>query len=167
MAVSGYAENLLENVHTEKREYYVQAILNSVGRMNGILESMLQLTNSNSIKSSLNQQEVNLLELTEDVLAQYRDLLEKKAIQTSVEGEAVVTADVVLMRRVIDNLVNNAVKYTPNGKSISIRMSDYEYEIENTGVSFGGQAGIGLLSYVIFLMPMGSGYALRMITTEL
>lgn len=105
---------------------------------------MLQLTNSNSIKSSLNKQEVNLLELTEDVLAQYRDLLEKKAIQTSVEGAAVVTADVVLMRRVIDNLVNNAVKYTPNGKSISIRMSDYEYEIENTGVSFGGQAGIGL-----------------------
>lgn len=144
MAVSGYAENLLVNVHTEKREYYAQAILNNVGRMNGILESMLQLTNANSIKDSLHKQEVNLLELTEDVLAQYKDMLEKKAIQTSVEGTAAVTADLVLMRRVIDNLVNNAVKYTPNGKSISIRMSDGEYEIENTGVSYDGQTGIGL-----------------------
>lgn len=69
-AVSGYAENLLENVHTEKREYYAKAILNNVGRINGILESMLQLTNSNSIKSSLNKREVSLPELTEDVLSQ-------------------------------------------------------------------------------------------------
>lgn len=49
---------------------------------------MLQLTNSNSIKDSLHKQEVNLLELTEDVLAQYKDMPEKKAIQTSVEGTA-------------------------------------------------------------------------------
>lgn len=135
MAVSGYAENLLENVHTEKREYYARAILNNLERMNGILETMLHLTDTGGMKGNLNKQEVNLLELTEEVLAQYKDLLESKEISASVNGKAVITADPVLMRRVIDNLVNNAVKYTPVQESISIRMSAQEYEIGNTGIS--------------------------------
>lgn len=135
MAASGYAENLLENVHTEKRRYYAEAIINNVERMNRILETILQLSNQDSLKNSMDLQKVDLSKLTEEVLAQHQNLLETKEISLSVSGQAVIKAEPVLMRRVIDNLVGNAVKYTPPRENIRIRISDLEYEIENTGVS--------------------------------
>lgn len=43
MAMSGYAENLLANVHTDKRQQYAEAISENVRRMNGMIEQMLEI----------------------------------------------------------------------------------------------------------------------------
>ena len=43
-AMSGYAENLKENVMTEKREHYAQAILQNTEYMNGIISDILNLS---------------------------------------------------------------------------------------------------------------------------
>lgn len=43
MAMSGYAENLLANVHTDKRQQYAEAISENVRKMNGMIEQMLEI----------------------------------------------------------------------------------------------------------------------------
>lgn len=43
MAMSGYAENLLANVHTDKRQQYAETISENVRRMNGMIEQMLEI----------------------------------------------------------------------------------------------------------------------------
>lgn len=43
MAISGYAENLRENVHTEKKDHYADAILTNVSHMDRVIVNMLDL----------------------------------------------------------------------------------------------------------------------------
>lgn len=43
MVISGYSENFLEEIQVEKREHYVERILENVRKMNGIVEEMLGL----------------------------------------------------------------------------------------------------------------------------
>ncbi len=43
MAISGYAENLRENVYTEKKDHYAAAILENVSHMDTVIVNMLDL----------------------------------------------------------------------------------------------------------------------------
>lgn len=135
MAISGYAENLRENVHTEKKDYYADAISRNVGEMNHIVENMLELAKVENVEIILNKENVNLREMTEQVMEQFQSAINKKTLQVEMQGEAQINADKALMKRVLENLIGNAMKYTPDKQKISIRMEDHQYQITNTGVT--------------------------------
>ncbi len=44
MVISGYSENLLAEIQTEKRAQYTQNLLENVHKMNGLVEEMLEYT---------------------------------------------------------------------------------------------------------------------------
>lgn len=66
----------------------------------------------------------NLYRLTEMIVRQYDIKAQKKNIQIQLHGQDVpvtVYADMELTMHVLENLISNALKYTPSGKSINIR----------------------------------------------
>lgn len=71
--------------------------------------------------------------LTEQILKCYRPLLEEKEIVLCVGGTLEIQGEAALMKRVLENLIGNAVKFTPEKKSIEIVMAGREYRITNTG----------------------------------
>ncbi|MCM1136346.1 MAG: HAMP domain-containing histidine kinase [Clostridium sp.] len=134
MAISGYAEILQENVHTEKRDYYAAGILKNVAVMNGLIENMLELARLENPKIILSKEDINLRELTEEILEQFQTEIDSKEIGAAIQGAADIWADRTLIRRALENLIGNAVKYTPKGNRIVITMDTREYQIKNTGV---------------------------------
>lgn len=60
MAMSGYAENLLANVHTDKRQQYAEAISENVRRMNGMIEQMLEIDRLETGKRRKGEKEKSL-----------------------------------------------------------------------------------------------------------
>lgn len=136
MAVSGYAENLRENAHTEKREYYVDAILRNVSHMDVMVENMLEMSRLENQKVLLRREDVELRELTEeDSIDRLKEEIRAKELTVGIQGTYTISADRALMQRALDNLIGNAVKHTPEKQSIAIRMGDGQYQITNTGVS--------------------------------
>lgn len=135
MAISGYAQNLLENIHGEKKAYYADTILKNVNEMNGIVENMLELSKLETLGITLNKEQVNLRAMTEQILEQYQSSIKERALPVIIQGEARVEADKKLMKRVLENLISNAVQNTPSQHTITIEMGETQYQITNTGAA--------------------------------
>ncbi|HZK00569.1 MAG TPA: HAMP domain-containing sensor histidine kinase, partial [Tissierellaceae bacterium] len=131
--ISGYAQNLEENVHSEKREHYASHINKNVGRMDKIIGKMLEMSKLESDSFDLKLEEVSLGHLSNQIISRYRQLCDEKAISISLEGDALIKADKSLVDRVIDNFIINAMENTPEGGKISINIEDDTLEVYNSG----------------------------------
>jgi signal transduction histidine kinase len=131
--ISGYAQNLMENIHTEKREYYACNININVTRMDHIIKEMLDLSRYDLDYTKLLFEDVSLGELCTKLLDYYQQVCEDKHISISLEGNAVIKSDTSLIERVINNFFINAVDNTPEGGTIQINISDNTWKIYNSG----------------------------------
>ena len=121
--LSGYAGNLKENVQTEKREHYADVIVEQTEEVNRRVNRMLELSKLDSPNLKLNKTDFDLVELTAEILSNYEDLPDGKTIEFTVDtsdGKCIITADRDLIKRAIENLVDNAVKYADYGTVIKV-----------------------------------------------
>lgn len=131
--ISGYAQNLQEDIHTEKREHYASHINANVDRMDKIIHKMLEMTRLESDSFALKLGEVSLSETCTKIINRYKQLCDDMSITISLEGDAIIKAEQSLIERVIDNFVINAIDNTPEGGKICIRILDNTLEVYNSG----------------------------------
>ena len=132
--LSGYAGNLKENVQTDKREHYADVIVEQTEEVNRRVNRMLELSKLDSPNLKLNMQDFDLVELTTEILSNYEALPDGKSIDFTVDtpdGKCIITADRDLIKRVIENLIDNAVKYSDTNSEISIYLTKDSLEITN------------------------------------
>ncbi len=137
MAISGYAEIMQENAYPEKRNYYAEGILKNVAVMNAIIENVLELARLENPRMIPAKEDTDLWELAGAVLEQFQVEIRSKELNILLKGqagEAVVSADKALMKRALENLIGNAVRYTPEENEITITLNMKCLEIKNTGV---------------------------------
>ncbi len=131
--ISGYAQNLMENIHTEKREHYAGGIQDNVNRMDKIIQEMLELSRLESDLFPVEFEDVSLGEVCAEIAKRYSQVCAERRITTYLEGDAVVKADHSLIARVIDNFFVNALDNTPEGGTIGIRITENTLEFYNSG----------------------------------
>lgn len=131
--ISGYAQNLQENILTEKREHYIVQIQANIDRMDRIIREMLELTRleSDSLKTIF--EEISLYQSCNEIMNRYYQVCLEKSITPLLEGDAIVKADRSLIGRVIDNFIVNAIEHMPEGGKIHISISDNILEVYNSG----------------------------------
>lgn len=130
--ISGYAQNLIENIHTGKREHYAANILTNVGRMDKIIQTMLNLSRLESDGWQINFADLSLNEISSEIISRYQYICDENSILVDLEGEGLVKADAVLIEMVLDNFFVNALDHTPVGGRISINISDDSLELFNS-----------------------------------
>jgi signal transduction histidine kinase len=131
--ISGYAQNLQEDVHTEKREHYASHIQSNVYRMDKIIKKMLEMSKLDSASFEINYENVSLKEINSGIINRYRNICDEKSITASITGETVIRADKALIERVIDNFFVNALDNMNDGGKIHISIKDDTFEIFNSG----------------------------------
>lgn len=134
-AISGYAENLKENVHTEKRDYYVNAICKNVDNMSRTIENVLELARVEHFERELSREELKLEEVAKEIVEQYERQAREQQLTVSIQGALCIQADRELMKRAMENLIGNAVKYTSPKEQIIIEMGEGKCSVTNTGIA--------------------------------
>jgi len=93
------------------------------GRLIGLVENVLAFSRLDRDEATppLHVRDTALLELTRDVVESFRPMAEERGARLEVGGEEVVVeGDPGALRRVLINLLDNAVKYGPDGQTIRI-----------------------------------------------
>ncbi len=124
-AVLGYAELMMESVKDPVvMKEYAQRIRTSSERMVEMITLLLQDAAISQGKITLNISEVNMSELCEAVVEFYRSRAEAKSqsIETYIQPNCVVQADRQYLFQILENLISNAIKYSPQGKSIWVEL---------------------------------------------
>lgn len=125
--ISGYSENLEENVNTDKRTHYCEVINEQTRSMNVLVSKMLDYSKLDSASFNLNIQKFSLTQLTMKIIEKYMIY----DIKLESENEVNIKADKKLITSVIENFVDNAVKYTTDINEIRIKITDKSFSISN------------------------------------
>ena len=136
-AVKGYVEGIMDGVADtpEKMDRYIRTIYNKANEMDRLINELTFSSKINTNRIPYNFNKVNVREYFEDAAEELEYDLTAKNVefeyQNSVAPEVMVIADVEQMRRVINNIVGNSVKYMDKEeKKISLHIRDAGDEIE-------------------------------------
>jgi signal transduction histidine kinase len=139
--------SLLMDNNLEEGELKIIQLLLSAGRqLNSMINDLLIMTKMESGKMILNRVEVDLNELVAKDLSDFSSIAASKNIQLKLqlpEQSAPVSVDANLIHRVIDNLLSNALKFSPRNGTITLQV-DYPSE-PVTGESVPKQATIRIV----------------------
>jgi two-component system OmpR family sensor kinase len=108
-------------------------------RLRRIVEDLFTLARADAGQYPLSYNDFYLDEVVAECAKNVRTLASAKEIRVSYEtkGEAVMRADEALIRRLVLNLLDNAIKYTPAGGSVVVRCSTqdgaYRLVVEDSG----------------------------------
>ncbi|EAZ80841.1 sensor histidine kinase [Algoriphagus machipongonensis] len=124
--INGYVETLQikgDSVSEEDREKYLKIIGASTDKLSQLVSDLFDLSKLESGQMSLKMERMKIQELLYDSSLKYELLAQSKDIKITTQicqNLPLVKADLYLMDRVIQNLLDNAVKYTPKNGEILI-----------------------------------------------
>lgn len=108
----------------EDREHMLDRIQKEADRLNELVEELLQVTRVEGDPAALKSEPVQLDELLADLV--YDSLLEAKAKDCTLLLKAptsvTMNGDEGLVRRAIENVVRNAIRYAPRGTPVEIEL---------------------------------------------
>ena len=117
---------LLPTVEQQEKDPELKELLvvanRNVKYMRDLVVKTLQLEQLNSPNNVFNITEVNLSGAVDDILKNKKLIFEEKVliVENNVDKEIVVSADKVQLVELFDNLITNAVKFTPKDGAITI-----------------------------------------------
>ncbi|HSG05543.1 MAG TPA: ATP-binding protein, partial [Nitrospiria bacterium] len=129
-SLHGYLETLIlkeELLTGDERKKYLEIALRHSERLGKLVSELFELAKLDSRETRPKVEAFSQGELAQDVAQKFQLAAEKKhiRIQTRIEmGLPFVSADIGLIERVLENLIENAVRYTPERGTITILVAN-------------------------------------------
>jgi two-component system phosphate regulon sensor histidine kinase PhoR len=135
--IKGYIETLVDShqdIPLADRERFLRTIQRHTERLNSLLEDLLTLSRLESINPGLHRESTDLAQLLNSVFEDYRvrpAAIDHKLSTTVDPAVGSLLIDPLKITQVLENLIDNAVKYTPKGSHIDVsaRMAETKTEI--------------------------------------
>ncbi len=142
--MQGYAETLLlkkETLSENEKEHYTQVIIKSATKLKKLVDELFELSKLEAKSIVPDFEQFSIAELLLDNVLKYRILAEEKGIiiYTNIPKDSrMVYADIGLIDRVLQNLIDNALKFTPANGTITAELKqtdgDIEVSISDSGI---------------------------------
>ncbi|MBI1803803.1 MAG: GAF domain-containing protein [Ignavibacteriae bacterium] len=118
-----------ESVQSVKRvKDYLQIIVDQANRLNQLAEDTLSITKIEAGRLSFHFKIVNFSRLIEDAITMVRVSSRHEIIHTVPPDVSFIKGDQAKLRQVIQNLVNNAIKYSPRGGKVTVAVEEQSPE---------------------------------------
>lgn len=122
-------QNLRENydITDSNREFYLQSIQDAAITMNSLLEDILILSKAESDKQKLKLESVNLEEFCRKIIQKLTSIYANKKINLDYQvRRKVFNLDKISLSNILNNLLSNALKYSPPEASVDLILSDID-----------------------------------------
>ncbi|RZV37246.1 MAG: HAMP domain-containing protein [Chromatiales bacterium] len=129
-AMQGYLETLLikgDSLSDEDRQHYLKVARRHTVRLGSLIGDLFELSKLESASVTPQLETFSVPELVQDVAQEFQLQAEKKDITLSLKLEtssAFTVGDIGLIQRVLENLVRNAIRFTPVGGEITLSIAE-------------------------------------------
>jgi signal transduction histidine kinase len=127
-SIQGYAETLemkQGQLSPDVEKDYLKTIVKNTENLNRLVNGLFELSKLEAGQIDLQPSEFSLGELVHDVAAKYRLISQKQGISINTileKGSSDVKADLSMIDRVLQNLIDNAIKFCSEGDYINIEL---------------------------------------------
>lgn len=144
-AIKGYVEGIMDGIADtpEKMDRYVRTIYNKTVDMDKLINELTLYSKIDANKIPYNFNKINVAQYFEDCVSELKVELDSRNIELGyfnyADKSSVIIADPEQLKRVINNIISNSVKYMSSDRKgiINIRISDVDdfvqFEIEDNG----------------------------------
>ena len=129
-AMQGYIETLLIKGNTlgdGERQRYLEIARQHTLRLGVLIGDLFELAKLDSASVTPSVESFSLSELVHDIALEFQIEAERRNIELSVRrsaGSAMTMGDIGLIQRVLENLVRNAIRFTPAGGEIILEIAE-------------------------------------------
>jgi len=139
-SISGYVELMLEDEQDEQKRNYLGIVDRNAGRLLGLVSDLLFSARLQGGRLELERSEVDLHRLVLQAVESARPRAEAAGVELTLAADSVppVSGEAVRLAQLFDNLVSNAIKFTPGGGRVAVQLSARDglvrFEISDTGI---------------------------------
>ena len=144
-SINGFVEGMLDGtIPKEKYTEYLTIVSSEVKRLTKLVNNMLDLSRIESGRETLTFTEFDITELIRRVIIRFGQKIDSKGIVPEInmpETKVRVIADPDKIERILQNLIDNAIKFTPAGKRLIISCTPKDKKVyvsvkdEGAGIS--------------------------------
>ncbi|MCQ2975805.1 MAG: response regulator [Bacteroidales bacterium] len=157
-AIIGFADLLKDNNNQEQRNEFISYIKNNALSLLSIINNIIDYSLTESGATKVNPSFVNISELLNSIYVKHENSAFFKHIELNLKNELpedyTLFTDKSMLYQVVDNLVNNAIKYTEEGNveiNASIANNNCVFYVKDTGI------GIKPEKFDIIFQPFTQG----------
>ncbi len=141
--IKGYAETLLDGALKEDQAFqFVQVIKRHTDRLTKIVEDLLMLSRIETKEFQLKMEAISLRDFIDDIVDFVKEPAERKKISLSrneISSSLGARADRTYLEQVLINLLDNAIKYTPEGGKVIVSAiekdsKEIQLSVEDNGI---------------------------------
>ena len=145
--IQNYAMLLQDDtLDSETRKSYAKTLIGASKRITDLITNILKLNKLENQEIQEKHEEFNLTEALAESVVEFETLIEKKNLELSCDFDDVsVFSSKSLLEIVWNNLISNAIKFTPDGGKIEISLKridkNVELKVKDTGLGMTSEIG--------------------------
>ena len=143
--LKGYVETMQmkkDSLSESEKEEYLQITHENIDKLSNLINQLFEYSKLEAEQVSPVKEPFSITELSHDLIAKFKVIATQKEVELVLDNpqeNSMVYADVSLVERALQNLIENAIKFTePNGKVVlSLKRKDKNIEINITDTGTG------------------------------
>jgi len=153
-SIQGYVETVLmkgAKLSDEERSAFLETTLKNVIHLNDLVQELLELSKLDARQSRPAPEPFSISELVQDVMLKFQPQAKKRQIRLTsklLRQLPMVFADIGMIERVLSNLIDNALRYTPPKGNVEVRLEERENSIAVSISDSGGGIPAQDLPYI-------------------
>lgn len=145
--IGGFIDGILDGtIPPDQREHYLQIVSDEVKRLSRLVVAMLNMSKIEAGEIQVHRSDFDITELIFSTMLSFEQAIESKNVDVKgldMLSSTTVSADRDMLHQVIYNLVDNAVKFTPNGGEITVQLNSSDkkvtFSIRNSGMGISSE----------------------------
>ena len=134
-AMQGYLETIQirdDQLSAGDRQKYLETARRHALRLSALIDDLFELSKFDSASVAPTLEAFSIAELVQDVAQEFQFQAERKGMLLNIdstENGAFTIGDIGLIQRVLENLVRNAIHFTPEGGSVVISVAEKPHSV--------------------------------------
>ncbi|MGX7411373.1 sensor histidine kinase [Enterococcus caccae] len=124
-------EQIYSDLDSTKRKKYIDIISDKASRLEYLINDFFEIAKTGSSKKGINKEEVDLSLMLIQISSEFLPLLNEKKLEwdLKIEQNIHTKLDINKFERVLDNLIRNAISYSPNETVIQLTLEKIDERV--------------------------------------